>query len=93
LFRYWCCSADVTCVCGSGPLRLDGIHYATSHSLTGSLYQLSCGTVGGDLFLTLHFPWPIVTRQTAAVFADALDAVLATVLEAEEEVHNAPAAA
>ena len=53
-----------------GPYRLSGIHYATSHSLTGSLYQVSCGTVDGALCLTHHYAWPIVERETAISFAD-----------------------
>lgn len=53
-----------------GPRRLHAVHYATSHSLTGSLYQLSCGTVGGQLCMTMHFCEPIVGRDTAAAFAD-----------------------
>lgn len=53
-----------------GPMRLRGIYYATSHSLTGSLYQLSCGTVDGALCLTFHFPWPLVPRSMARCFAN-----------------------
>lgn len=70
---------------GYGPYRLAGLHYATSSSLTGTLYQLSCGTVGGALCLTLHGAWPLVDRPTARAFADALARVLACVAEAEGE--------
>ncbi len=68
-----------------GPHRLAGLHYATSSSLTGTLYQLSCGTAGGALCLTLHFASPLVDRATAGAFADALVRVLARVVEAEAE--------
>lgn len=54
-----------------GPCRLQSVHYATSHSLTGSLYQLSCGTVDERLCLTLHFAEPLVERRVARQFADA----------------------
>lgn len=50
-------------------LSLQGVYYATSHSLTGSLYQLSCGTVGGALCLTFQFPHPIVGQESAQAFA------------------------
>ena len=52
-----------------GSARLQGVYYATSHSLTGSLYQLSCGTVGGALCLTFQFPHPIVSAKDANAFA------------------------
>ena len=64
-----------------GDYRLRGVHYATSHSLTGSLYQLSCGTVDGALCLTLHYAWPLVDRATAAAFADAVVDILRCVGE------------
>lgn len=64
-----------------GPYRLEGLHYATSSSLTGTLYQLSCGTVGGALCLTLHGASPLVDRVALSAFADALVRVLACVAE------------
>lgn len=67
-----------------GPYALTGLHYATSSSLTGTLYQLSCGTVGGALCLTLHFASPLVDHATAGAFADALVAVLTRVAAAGE---------
>lgn len=66
-----------------GAHALAGLHYATSSSLTGTLYQLSCGTVGGALCLTLHFASPLVDRATARAFADALVRVLAEVATAK----------
>ncbi|KAG5192997.1 hypothetical protein JKP88DRAFT_291596 [Tribonema minus] len=56
--------------------RVAALHYATSHSPWGSLYQLSCGTVGGRLCMTFQFAEPIVGRAMGAAFADALVAVL-----------------
>mmetsp|Transcript_5640 Transcript_5640/g.8481 ORF Transcript_5640/g.8481 Transcript_5640/m.8481 type:complete len:629 (-) Transcript_5640:247-2133(-) len=46
------------------------IHYATSHSPWGSLYQLSCGTVGGKLSLTFQFVEPIVSREMGREFVE-----------------------
>lgn len=69
-------SAFSSCLPSYGSLRLHGIHYATSHSLTGSLYQLSCGTVNGALCLTFHYPWPLVDREMANRFADRVVQIL-----------------
>ncbi|CAM9715999.1 unnamed protein product [Ascophyllum nodosum] len=51
-----------------GDLSLKAIHYGTSQSACGSLFQLSCGTVDGELFMTLQFAEPIVSRSMAKEF-------------------------
>ncbi|CAM9907347.1 unnamed protein product, partial [Ectocarpus fasciculatus] len=47
-----------------GNLSLKAVHYGTSQSTRGSLFQLSCGTIDGELFMTLQFAEPLVTRKT-----------------------------
>jgi hypothetical protein len=58
------------------PAAVEAIHYATSHSPWGSLYQLSCGTVNDRLCLTFQFAEPIVERAMGAAFADSMVACL-----------------
>jgi len=48
---------------------LKSLHYATSHTVTGILYQLSCGTINGDLFCTFQFTEPITSRNDGEKFA------------------------
>lgn len=55
-----------------GNLSLKRLHYGTSHSACGSLFQLSCGTVDGELFMTLQFAEPIVSRSMAKAFLEAV---------------------
>jgi hypothetical protein len=55
---------------------VEAIHYATSHSPWGSLYQLSCGTVNDRLCMTFQFAEPIVERAMGAAFADSMVACL-----------------
>lgn len=51
-----------------GDLSLKAVHYGTSQSGCGSLFQLSCGTVDGELFMTLQFAEPVVTRPAAQAY-------------------------
>lgn len=51
-----------------GDLSLKAVHYGTSQSACGSLFQLSCGTVGEELFMTLQFAEPVVTRPVAQAY-------------------------
>lgn len=51
-----------------GDLSLEAVHYGTSQSACGSLFQLSCGTVDGELFMTLQFAEPVVTRPAAQAY-------------------------
>lgn len=51
-----------------GDLSLQAVHYGTSQSACGSLFQLSCGTVDGELFMTLQFAEPVVPRPTAQAY-------------------------
>eukprot|EP00903_Cladosiphon_okamuranus_P009123 g8716.t1 len=51
-----------------GDLCLKAVHYGTSQSACGSLFQLSCGTVDGELFMTLQFAEPVVTRPLAQAY-------------------------
>lgn len=51
-----------------GGLSLKAVHYGTSQSACGSLFQLSCGTVDGDLYMTLQFPHPVVSRPMARAY-------------------------
>lgn len=51
-----------------GGLSLRAVHYGTSQSACGSLFQLSCGTVDGELFMTLQFAEPVISRPTARAY-------------------------
>lgn len=51
-----------------GDLSLKAVHYGTSQSACGSLFQLSCGTVDDELFMTLQFADPVVTRTMAKAY-------------------------
>lgn len=51
-----------------GDLSLKAVHYGTSQSGCGSLFQLSCGTVDGELFMTLQFAEPVVARPAAQAY-------------------------
>lgn len=55
-----------------GDLSLKAVHYGTSQSACGSLFQLSCGTVGGELFMTLQFADPVVTRSAAKAYLEGI---------------------
>jgi len=61
-------------------VHLREVYYATSHGLTGSLYQLSCGTVGKAMCLTFQFPHPIVRSEDTQEFADAFIATIGRLL-------------
>ncbi|CAN0380200.1 unnamed protein product [Ectocarpus sp. 8 AP-2014] len=51
-----------------GNLSLKAVHYGTSQSACGSLFQLSCGTIDGELFMTLQFAEPLVTREAGEAY-------------------------
>lgn len=51
-----------------GDISLKAVHYGTSQSACGSLFQLSCGTVEGELFMTLQFAEPVVSRPMAQAY-------------------------
>lgn len=59
-----------------GDLSLKAVHYGTSQSACGSLFQLSCGTVEGELFMTLQFADPVVTRLKAKAYLQGIVANL-----------------
>lgn len=48
------------------------MHYGTSQSACGSLFQLSCGTVDGELFMTLQFAEPVVSRAMAKAYLEGI---------------------
>ncbi|CAN0265394.1 unnamed protein product [Ectocarpus sp. 6 AP-2014] len=51
-----------------GNLSLKAVHYGTSQSARGSLFQLSCGTIDGELFMTLQFAEPLLTREAGEAY-------------------------
>ncbi|CAN0555750.1 unnamed protein product, partial [Ectocarpus sp. 12 AP-2014] len=51
-----------------GNLSLKAVHYGTSQSARGSLFQLSCGTIDGELYMTLQFAEPLVTREAGQAY-------------------------
>ncbi|CAN0239303.1 unnamed protein product [Ectocarpus sp. 8 AP-2014] len=51
-----------------GNLSLKAVHYGTSQSARGSLFQLSCGTIDGELFMTLQFAEPLLTREAGQAY-------------------------
>lgn len=55
-----------------GDLSLKAVHYGTSQSACGSLFQLSCGTIDGELFMTLQFADPVVKRSAAKAYLNGI---------------------
>lgn len=51
-----------------GGLHLKAVHYGTSQSGCGSLFQLSCGTVEGKMLMTLQFAQPVISRTMAQAY-------------------------
>eukprot|EP00640_Fibrocapsa_japonica_P000357 CAMPEP_0113937282 /NCGR_PEP_ID=MMETSP1339-20121228/3936_1 /TAXON_ID=94617 /ORGANISM="Fibrocapsa japonica" /LENGTH=551 /DNA_ID=CAMNT_0000939987 /DNA_START=116 /DNA_END=1771 /DNA_ORIENTATION=- /assembly_acc=CAM_ASM_000762 len=66
-----------------GSINLEKIHYATSHTITGTLYQLSCGTVNSELHLTFQFTEPLVTRQEGKEFCEKFCAIIDSVSDSK----------
>jgi len=52
-----------------GQISLKSLNYAVSQKVTGMLYQLSCGTINGNLFCTFQFAEPIVSRIDGEQYA------------------------
>lgn len=48
-----------------GPVKLDSVFYGTSQTLCGSLFQVSCGSVGGKLCLNFQGMSPLLSREEA----------------------------
>jgi len=74
---YTCGLSNMGCYDASGVqadsrVSVKGIHFATNHAPWGTLYQLSCGTVDGDLCMTFQFAEPLVDRAMAKAYSDTL---------------------
>ena len=54
-----------------GKYGIEEIYFATPHSRSGCLYQVSSMTVNGKMMLTFHPAKPIVSEGTNKAFADA----------------------
>ena len=54
-----------------GRYEIRDIYFATPHSRSGCLYQVSGQTIHGEMKLTFHPAKPIVSEETNAAFADA----------------------
>ena len=68
---------------GAGEWRIGRVHYATSHSHTGCLFQISAVSVGGDLCLTFQTPMPLLLEEEADAFVGATMEALAAMAGAE----------
>jgi len=71
-----------------GKYEIQDIYFATPHSRSGCLYQVSGQTINGEMKLTFHPAKPIVSEETNAAFADSfieLLEVAAGVREASTE--------
>ena len=54
-----------------GKYEIQDIFFATPHSRSGCLYQVSGQTINGEMKLTFHPAKPIISEETNAAFADA----------------------
>ena len=54
-----------------GKYEIQDIYFATPHSRSGCLYQVSGQTINGEMKLTFHPSKPIISEETNAAFADA----------------------
>lgn len=61
-----------------GRFQVQGVFYATPHTQSGCLYQVSCLTVNDELQLTFHPVSPIVSDETNQKFSDAFVDILET---------------
>jgi len=74
-----------------GGLKLDGLHFGISQSVSSPAISTSAVTVDGTLFLTVSYPTPIWNDDAAEAYADGLVTMLE--LAAKEGAAAAAAAA
>jgi hypothetical protein len=72
-------SARKTLSTEHGRYKIEDVFFATPHTQSGCLYPVSCLTINGELKLTFHPVYPIVSEETNKQFADAYVGLLAAV--------------
>jgi hypothetical protein len=73
---YTCGVSSVGLVNFSGPAKVTGVYYGTSHARNGVLCLLSCMTVNGQFSGCLQLPSPLVDRARAIRVKATLEAML-----------------
>jgi hypothetical protein len=62
-----------------GRFRVQDVFFATPHTQSGCLYPVSCLTMNGELKMTFHPAFPIVSEEANRRFADSFVGVLEAV--------------
>lgn len=62
-----------------GRFHVKDVYFATPHTQSGCLYPVSCLTMNGELKMTFHPVYPIVSEETNRRFADSFIGVLEAV--------------